>query len=109
VPHAPIFVDGMIVYWNERSGVGSVSFDGSATRVPFGRWAIDEAERGEVRAGRRCRFVLDESASAVKVARLQLGLKKATGGLQIANRPRALFVESWTRANDALLRIAALG
>jgi hypothetical protein len=44
------------------------------TRVPFGRSAIDGAERNLVRAGRRCRFALDENASAsnAKVGHLVL-------------------------------------
>jgi hypothetical protein len=42
------------------------SLVGSATRIPFGRSAIDDAERDLVRAGR---FALDESAEA---ARLEL-------------------------------------
>jgi len=55
--------------------VGSVSLDGSLTRIPFGRSAIDDAERDEVRAGRRCRFTLDETKSSngsVRVAKLVL-------------------------------------
>jgi hypothetical protein len=75
VPHAPIFVDGVIVAWNARSGVGSGSLDGSTTRIPFGRSAIDDADRDLVRAGRRCRFALDEARSSnggVKVMRLVL-------------------------------------
>jgi hypothetical protein len=52
-----------------------VSLDDSLTRIPFGRSAVDDAERDEVRAGRRCRFALDEARSSggsVKVARIVL-------------------------------------
>jgi hypothetical protein len=69
----PLWVSGLIASWNPRGGVGSVSLDGSLTRIPFGRSAIDDAERDEVRAGRRCRFTLDEKGGfdgRVKVARL---------------------------------------
>jgi hypothetical protein len=53
--------------------VGSVSLDGSLTRIPFGRAAVDDAERDLFRAGRRCRFALDETKSSnggVRVAKL---------------------------------------
>jgi hypothetical protein len=73
MPHAPIFVDGLIASWNPRSGVGSVSLDGSTTRIPFGRSAVDDSERDRVRPGRRCRFALDEARSSnggVRVAKL---------------------------------------
>jgi hypothetical protein len=69
----PLWVSGLIAYYNPRAGVGSVSLEGSLTRVPFGRSAIADAERDEVRAGRRCRFALDEARSSggsVKVAKL---------------------------------------
>jgi hypothetical protein len=75
VPHSPIFVDGVIVAYNRAGGFGSVSLYGSVTRFPFGRSAVDDAERNEVRAGRRCRLALDEarsSSGSVRVARLTL-------------------------------------
>ena len=71
----PLWVSGLIASWNPRGGVGSVSLDGSLTRIPFGRSAVDDAERDEVRAGRRCRFTLDEARSSnggVRVASLAL-------------------------------------
>ena len=73
MPHPPIFVDGVIVSWNARGGVGSVSLDGSVTRIPFGLSAVDDAERDEVRAGCRCCFALAETGGfdgRLKVARL---------------------------------------
>jgi len=73
MPDALLFVDGVIASWNPRGGVGSVSLDGGVTRFPFGRSAVDDAERNEVRAGRRCRLALDEarsSSGSVRVARL---------------------------------------
>jgi hypothetical protein len=72
-PHAQIFNDGIIVHYNPRAGVGSGSLDGNLTRVPFGRSAIDDAERDRVSVGRRCRFALDEARSSggsVRVATL---------------------------------------
>jgi hypothetical protein len=63
----------VIVNYNPRAGVGSVALPGSLTRIPFGRSAVDDAERDRVRAGRRCRFALDEARSSnggVRVARL---------------------------------------
>jgi hypothetical protein len=65
----PLWVSGLIAYYNPRAGVGSVSLEG----IPFGRSAIDDAEGDKIRAGRRCRFALDEARSSnggVRVARL---------------------------------------
>jgi hypothetical protein len=44
------------------------------TRIPFGRSAIDDAERDEVRIGQRCRFALDDNLppNAAKMAKLVL-------------------------------------
>jgi hypothetical protein len=66
---------GWITYSSSNRNSGSVSLYGSVTGIPFGRSAIDNAERDEVRAGRRCRFALDEARSSnggVRVARLVL-------------------------------------
>jgi len=73
VPHAPILAEGVIVAYNRAGGLGSVSREGSITWIPFGRSAVDDAERDEIRAGRRCRFALAEGRSStggVKVAKL---------------------------------------
>jgi hypothetical protein len=35
----------------------------SPSRIPFGRSAVDDAERDQVRAGRGYRFALDEARS----------------------------------------------
>jgi hypothetical protein len=60
VPHAPIFVDGVIVAYNRA-----------------------DAERDPIRAGRRCRFALDEAAG------------KRCKGQEACNRFDAMTTPQW--------------